>query len=158
MSLIFLRAKWLNCFSLQKRRRIPDYGRHSSLGGNAGGSKGEEHGRSGLYLNVVIVLYLKEEKDKKTYIACTSNQSLKAHCKDTIPKIRNIYSQKRNCAATIPSPTFMFLCAIYIFPPSVCKFCCRKIGGPIVGIYKSLRDTWMWKLRLRPRSSFSGNT
>ncbi len=29
----------------------------------------------------------------------------------------------------------MFLCAIYIFPGSVCLFCCRKIGGPIVGIY-----------------------
>jgi hypothetical protein len=26
--------------------------------------------------------------------------------------------------------------------PSV--FCCRKIGRPILGIYKSLTDTWMW--------------
>ena len=79
---------------------------------------------------------------------------LELHC-----KIRNIYeySQNRNCAATVPIPTFMFLCAIYIFPRSVCIFCCRKISGPIVGIYKSLTDTWMWKLGLRPRNSQKRN-
>jgi hypothetical protein len=47
---------------------------------------------------------------------------------DTIPKIQNKYSQKRNCAATVPIPTFMFLWVIYIFPRSVCLFCCRKTG------------------------------
>jgi hypothetical protein len=31
------------------------------------------------------------------------------------------------------------------------------IGRPIVGLYKSLTDAWMWKLGLRPRYSFSGN-
>ncbi len=25
--------------------------------------------------------------------------------------------------------------------------------GPILGILKSLKDTWMWKVRLRPRNS-----
>jgi hypothetical protein len=30
---------------------------------------------------------------------------------------------------------------IYIFPRSVCLFCCRKTGGPIVGIYKTITDT-----------------
>ncbi len=32
-----------------------------------------------------------------------------------------------------------------------------RIGRPIVEIYKSLTDAWMWKLGLRPRYSFSGN-
>ncbi len=71
------------------------------------------------------------------------------HCKETIPKIRKKYSQKRNCAVSVPICTFLFLWAIYIFPRSVCLFCCRKICGPIMGIYKSLTDTWMWKLGLR---------
>jgi len=32
-----------------------------------------------------------------------------------------------------------------------------RIGRPIVGIYKSLTNAWMWKLGLRPRYSFSGS-
>ncbi len=32
----------------------------------------------------------------------------------------------------------------------------RRIGRPMVGKYKSLTDTWMWKLGLVPRNSFSG--
>ncbi len=34
---------------------------------------------------------------------------------------------------------------LFLWP--VCLFCCRKIGGPKVGIYRSLTDTWMWKLQ-----------
>jgi hypothetical protein len=47
---------------------------------------------------------------------------------------------------------------LHIFPGSVCLFCWRKICGPILGIYKSLNDTWMWKLRLRPSDSQKRNT
>ncbi len=34
---------------------------------------------------------------------------------------------------------------------------CRRIKRSIVGIYKSLTGTWMWKLGLWPRNSFSEN-
>jgi hypothetical protein len=33
--------------------------------------------------------------------------------------------RKENCAATIPISTCMCLWAIFIFPPSICLFCCR---------------------------------
>ncbi len=46
----------------------------------------------------------------------------------------------------------------YVFPGPVCLFCGGKTGGPIFGIYKSLTNTLMWKLGLRPRSLISGNT
>jgi hypothetical protein len=88
---------------------------------------------------------------KKTETSSITEQLL-THCSN--PKIRNKYSQKWDCAASVPSHTFMFLWAIYsfLFPRLVCLlyifvFCCRKIGGTIVGIYKSLTETcrnWDW--------------
>jgi hypothetical protein len=80
------------------------------------------------------------------------------HCKDAVAKKRNKYSQKRNCVASGPIFTCMCLWAIYILPRWVCLFSCRKICGPILGINRSLTDTWLWKLLLGPRNSFSGNT
>jgi hypothetical protein len=57
----------------------------------------------------------------------------------------------------LPVPTLIYLWEIYIFPGSVCLFCCREICGKILGIYKLLTVTLVWKLRLWPRNSFSGN-
>jgi hypothetical protein len=74
-----------------------------------------------------------------------------------------MYSQKRNCyfqnrmiMFCLPIPTEINLWEIYIFPGLVCLFCCMEICGQILGIYKSLTDTWMWKLGLRPRNSQKG--
>ncbi len=80
------------------------------------------------------------------------------HRKEPILKIRNKYSQKRNCAPRGHSPNFHMNVSVgdlYI-PPLICLTCCRKICGPILGIHKSLTDTWVWKLGLRPLNSQKG--
>ncbi len=70
----------------------------------------------------------------------------------TAPKIRNKYSQKRNCAASSPISALMYKWAIYIFPQSVHLVGCSKIGG----LYKSLTDVWKWKLGTRSAVWYMG--
>ncbi len=67
-----------------------------------------------------------------------------------------MYSVSGNYAASVPISTFMFVSDLYI-PRIRPHISCSKIGISILGIYKSLTDTWMWKLGLWPRNSFSGN-
>ncbi len=75
---------------------------------------------------------------------------------DDVPAVADVYCccmAYRIIMFCLPVRTLMCLWEIYIFPGSLCLFCCRKICGPIPGIYKSLTDTWMWKLGLRLRNS-----
>ncbi len=68
-----------------------------------------------------------------------------------------MYFQKRTCAAPVPISTFS---ERFYIPRIVTHISCSRIGRPILGIYKSLADTWLtwlWKLGLRPRNSFPGN-
>ncbi len=53
------------------------------------------------------------------------------------------YFQSRIKMFCLPISAFMYLPAIYIFPWLVCLFFCIQIGRQILGIYKSLTDTWM---------------
>ena len=66
----------------------------------------------------------------------------------TATAIPFIYSFSGNCTASAPISTFMCLWAFYI--PHIAS---STKGRPIVGIYNSLTDTWMWKLGLRPQYS-----
>jgi hypothetical protein len=73
-----------------------------------------------------------------------------------------MYSQKWNCyfqnriiMFCIPVSTLIYRREIYIFPGSVCLFCCREICGPILGIYINRKQThecgnWDW-VRAIPR-------
>ncbi len=71
---------------------------------------------------------------------------------DGVPAVVDVYCcymAYRIIMFCLPVPTLIYLWEIYIFPGSLCPFCCRKICGPILGLHKSLTDTWMWKLGLR---------
>ncbi len=84
-----------------------------------------------------------------------SGQSVRVHTAKAIPFL---YSFSGNCAASAPISTFMcherFL---YSQDRSTYSISSSRNGSSIVGIYNSLKDTWMWKLGLRPRYSFSVN-
>jgi hypothetical protein len=60
-----------------------------------------------------------------------------------LAKVHNTENSKqifpeRKWAVTVPISTYII---IYIFPGSVCLFCCRKICESIPAIYKLLTDT-----------------
>ncbi len=58
-------------------------------------------------------------------------------------RFRSSPPQKKNCVVSVLMSTFMYLCVIYIFHQSVS---CSRISRPIVGIHKSLTDTWMYRI------------
>ncbi len=56
------------------------------------------------------------------------------------------------------APNFHFhVSVIDLCIPTIGPLFCSKLGGPIMGIYKSLKETWISKLGTRPCSFISGN-
>jgi hypothetical protein len=69
-------------------------------------------------------------------------------------QIWNCYFQHRIIMVLSPSSYTYISVRDYISLPILLQ----EICGPILGIYKSLTDTWMWTLGLRPRNSQKRNT
>ncbi len=67
----------------------------------------------------------------------------------TLQRKSHLCIPKKGISLSGPISTFMYLWAIDIFPASVHIFSFSRVGSPIVEIYKSLTDSWMWKLGLR---------
>jgi hypothetical protein len=59
---------------------------------------------------------------------------------DVFPEMK-LLVPKQNYNVLSPSSYTHISVRDYIFPGSVCLFCCREIGVPILGIHKSLTDT-----------------
>ncbi len=74
------------------------------------------------------------------------------HCKRQNTDISKQIFPEKEYRVSVPISTFMRLWVIHIFPRLVCLFCWRKYVDQSC-LYKSLTDTWMWKLGLRPRYS-----
>ncbi len=77
---------------------------------------------------------------------------------NVFPEMKLLFPKQNNNVLSQFLHSYICERFIYIFPGPFCLFCCREICGLILGIYKSLTDTWMWKLGLRPRNSQKRNT
>ncbi len=65
----------------------------------------------------------------------------------TATKIPFMYSFSRNCAASVQISTFMCRWAIYVYNSRISPYIsCSRIASSTVRIYKSLTDSWLWKL------------
>jgi hypothetical protein len=77
-------------------------------------------------INWVLSLNLKSTVTATVFTQCTLQRYNTENSKQIFPEKELLAS---------PIATFMCLSAIYKSPRSVCLFCCRKICGPILGIY-----------------------
>ncbi len=66
----------------------------------------------------------------------------------------NCYFQNRIIMFCLTVPTLIYLWEVYIFP----GWSAYSATGKYADWYKSLSDTWMWKLGLRPCNSQERNT
>ncbi len=96
-------------------------------------------------IRTLIKIHIFKVPRSKSTVRNTETVFWDVHCKDIIPKIRNKYSQERNCVAQSQTYIHVSVSDLYI----------STIGLPIlmqenrlmiVRILRSLPGTWMWKL------------
>ncbi len=78
------------------------------------------------------------------------------HCTENL---KQIFPEKELRGHSSNSYIHFSVCDLYVYSHdrSDLSAAGKYGGGPMVRIYIWLTDTWMWKLGLRPRNSFSGN-
>ncbi len=88
------------------------------------------------------------------FFACRDNVSTLQ--RQNAENLKQMFPEKeyRGRGISVPISTFMCLWANYTYIPTMgLPFLLEEICRLILGIYKSLTDTWMWQLGLRPRNS-----
>ncbi len=90
------------------------------------------------------VLYSLQHKNSKKKTTCCSYRKT-PHIECTVLKIRFMYFQKWNWAASFQIPTFMYLWPIYISPGTVCLFHRSQIHTVNVGIWNEAAQFHFWE-------------
>jgi hypothetical protein len=100
---------------------------------------------------IILLLYI------PIFVILIYSMSGKAHCKEPIPKNSNqIFPEKKLRCHSSNLHIHVSVSDIYI-PTTDLPILLLEICVPILGIYKSLTNTRMWKLGLRPRNSQKRN-
>ncbi len=115
------------------------------------------------FISCILYIIIRKRRSVKVDSTLPSADTYSVHPEldydDTLQWKSHLCTPRKEIAR--PQSQFSHSCACERFIYSQewvhrCIFLHRK-GRPIVGIYKSLTDTWMWKLGLRLRNSFSWN-
>jgi hypothetical protein len=73
-------------------------------------------------------------------LICRVSICIRVHCNEN----HIFVFLKRNCTTSVPISPYMCLWAIYIYISMIrSTFSCSRIGRLILGMHKSLTDTWM---------------
>ncbi len=104
---------------------------------------------------IVPVLYMGRERDIMILMWATSITRAIGKCGPW--KSRLFWALKWQWAKRVTFGPKKVFCILYFHDRSA-YILLQEICGPILEIYQSLTDTWMWKLGLRPRNSQKRNT
>ncbi len=90
---------------------------------------------------------------------CTLYACFHAHVAQlwTLQRKSNLCTPRKKLPGLSPNFHIHVSVGVLYIPTIGPLFSCSRIDRPILGIYKSLTETWMEELGLRPRSFISGN-